>query len=551
MKKIKFLAPVLALAMFSCDNYLDINDSPNDLLFSQATPSKLLPGAQVSTYRVQATTMNELGNVFMNSWTRNVNSYGNGYDKELQLIIDNSFANPIFEGIGRNIINFQAIIDYPNPTGQYDNYIAAAKICKAHYVQYAVDLYGDVPYTEAWKGSANITPAYDDDYAVYQDLIANLEDARALIAAANPNAEDIAPVDTMLGGDMAKWNEFANTIQLRMCLRMSETTGAVAAYRDSKLADIVAGPFITESVSINPGFSGASDAQASPAFNFFAHQVDGTARANRLFIAMTGHAYKAMTSYANTNYTGTATAGSQELVPGSGVFYPNLTDARRARLFTAGVGSAGGAIRAVNQGSSQVDVSTPTAVMPGVPARLGLLGNFDLYGEHPGATFDDYSGASGYVMLYSEACFLLAEAAARADNGEAGYAGFTGAQGWFDAGVTDSFISRNAAIGGYLTAINAKPNFGYAASTTFNEQLHAIMYQKWIALMGVHGMESFVDYNRTGYPLTPLASVATQSRKPYRLFYPVSEYIANAANVPSLSTSDLFTVNAKSPFWLQ
>ena len=418
-------------------------------------------------------------------------------------------------------------------------------------MQYAVDLYGDVPYTEAWKGSANITPAYDDDYAIYQDLIANLEDARALIAAANPNAEDIAPVDTMLGGDMAKWNEFANTIQLRMCLRMSETTGAVAAYRDSKLADIVAGPFITESVTINPGFSGASDAQASPAFNFFAHQVDGTARANRLFIAMTGHAYKAMTSYANTNYTGTATAGSQELVPGSGVFYPNLTDARRARLFTAGVGSAGGAVRAVNQGSSQVDVSTPTAVMPGVPARLGLLGNFDLYGEHPGATFDDYSGASGYIMLYSEACFLLAEAAARADNGEAGYAGFTGAQGWFDAGVTDSFISRNAAIGGYLAAINAKPNFGYAASTTFNEQLHAIMYQKWIALMGVHGMESFVDYNRTGYPLTPLASVATQSRKPYRLFYPVSEYIANSANVPSLSTSDLFTVNAKSPFWLQ
>lgn len=549
MKKIKFLAPILAFAMFSCDNYLDINESPNDLPFDKATPSKLLPGAQVSTYRVQATDMNELGNVFMNSWTRNVNSYGNGYDKELQLVIDNSFANPIFEGIGRNLINFQAIIEFPNPDGKYDNYIAAAKICKAHYMQYIVDLYGDAPYSEAWAGSANITPAYDDDYTIYQDLITNLEDARALIAAANPNAEDIAAFDVMLGGNMARWNEFANTIQLRMCLRMSETTGAVATYRDSKLADIVAGPFITESVTINPGFSGASDNQASPAFNDFAHQVDGTARGNRLFIAMTGHAYKAMTSYANTNYTGTATAGSQELVAGSGVFYPNLTDARRTRLFTNGVGST--VPRAVNQGSSAVDVSTPTATMPGPPCRLGLLGNFDLYGEHPGATFDDYSGASGYIMLYSEACFLLAEAAARADNGEAGYAGFTGAQGWFDAGISDSFISRNAAIGGYLAAINAKPNFGYTASTTFNEQLHAIMYQKWIALMGVHGMESFVDYNRTGYPLTPLASVATQARKPYRLFYPVSEYIANASNVPTLSTSDLFTINAKSPFWLQ
>jgi hypothetical protein len=550
MKKIKFLAPILAFAMFSCDNYLDINESPNDLTFDKATPSKLLPGAQVSTYRVQVGAMNELGNVFMNSWTRNVNSYGNGYDKELQLIIDNSFANPIFEGIGRNLINFQAIIDYPNPTGRYDNFIAAAKICKAHYMQYAVDLYGDVPYSEAWKGSDDITPAYDDDYAIYQDLIANLEDARALIAAANPNADDIAPYDVMLAGDMAKWNEFANTIQLRMCLRMSETTGAVATYRDSKLADIVSGPFITESVTINPGFSGASDDQASPGFNRFAHQVDGTARGNRLFIAMTGHAYKAMTTFANTNYTGTATAGSQELVVGSGVLYPNVTDPRRARLFTAGLG-AGGFVRAVNQGSSAVDVSTPAAPMPGPPARLGLIGNFDLYAEHPGATFDDYSGASGYIMLYSEACFLLAEAAARADNGEAGYAGFTGAQGWFDAGVTDSVLSRVATMGSYLTTINTRPNFGYTASTTFDQQLHAIMYQKWIALMGVHGMESFVDYNRTGYPLTPLASVATQARKPYRLFYPVSEYIANAANVPNLTTSELFTINAKSPFWLQ
>lgn len=548
MKKIKFLAPILALAMFSCDNYLDINDSPNDLTFDQATPSKLLPGAQVATYRVQATTMNELGNVFMNSWTRNVQSYGSGYDKELQLIVDNSFYNGIFQGIGRNIINFQAIIDYPNPTGKYDKYIAAAKICKAHYMQYAVDLYGDVPYSQAWKGSEEITPAYDDDLAVYKDLIKNLEEARALIANNNPNAEDIAGYDVMLDGDMNRWNEFANTIQLRMCLRMSKATGSVATYRNSKLQAIVSGPFISQSVTINPGFSGASDDQASTPFNIFAHQVDGTARANRLFIAMTGHAYKAMTSYASTNYPA---AGSQEIVPGSGVFYPNLADPRRGRLFTNGLGSVGAALRAVNQGSSAVDVSTPTAVMPGAPGRIGLVGNFDLYAEHPGATFNDYSGASGYIMLYSESRFLLAEAAARADNGEAGYAGFTGAQSYFDQGVTDSFTSRVAVIGSYLTSINAKPYFGYTASTTFDQKLHAIMYQKWIALMGVHGIESFVDYNRTGFPYTPLSSVATQARKPYRLFYPVSEYIANAANVPSLTTSELFTINSKSPFWLQ
>lgn len=541
MKKIKFSIAILAFTLFSCDQYLGINDSPNTLTFDEATPSKLLPGAQVSTYRVQVGSMNQLGNVFMNSWTRNVSSFGNGYDKELQLIIDNSFYNNIWDGLYLNLMNFQAIIDYPNASGKYDNYVAAAKICKAHYMQYIVDLYGDSPYSQAWKPRQFTTPAYDDDYATYQDLIANLEDARALIAAANPNADDIAAFDVMLGGDMNRWNEFANTLQLRLCMRMSEVTGAQATYRDSKLSDIVSGPFLSDNVTINPGFSDTNDDQASPAFNTYAIDVTGAARQNRTFIAHTAHGYKAMQSYATTNYPA---AGSQEIIAGSGVFYPNVTDSRRARLFTNGAGATGP--RAVEQGASFVTVGNPSLTYPGTPARLGLVGNFDMYAEHPGVTITDYSSASGYIMTLCESYFLQAEAAVRYPG-----LGFSGEQALFDAGVTESFVSRVATMGSYLATINTKPYFGLAASVTMDEKIHAIMYQKWIALMGHHGIESFVDYNRTGFPLTPLSLTATQSRKPYRLSYPVSEYIANAGNVPSLTNADIFTINAKTPFWIQ
>ena len=542
MKKIKFSIAILAFTLFSCDQYLDVNDSPNNLTFDQATPSKLLPGAQVSTYRVQVGSMNQLGNVFMNAWTRNVSSFGNGFDKELQLIVDNSFYNNIWDGLYLNLMNFQAIIDYPNASGKYDYYVAAAKICKAHYMQYIVDLYGNAPYSQAWKPQQFTTPTYDDDYTIYQDLIANLEDARNLIASADPSvAEDIAPFDVMLGGDMARWNEFANTLQLRMCLRMSELTGAEATYRDAKLTDIVAGPFLSDNVTINPGFSDANDDSASPGFNTYAIDVTGTARQNRTFIALTAHTYKAMQSYATTNYPA---AGSQEIIAGSGVFYPNVTDARRARLFTNGAGATGP--RAVEQGNSFTTVGSPSLTYPGTPARLGLIGNFDMYGEHAGVTVGDYSSASGYIMTLCDSYFLQAEAAVRYPG-----LGFSGEQALFDAGVTESFLSRVASIGTYLATINTKPYFGLAASVTMDEKIHAIMYQKWIALMGHHAIESFVDYNRTGFPLTPLSLNATQSRKPYRLSYPVSEYIANAGNVPSLSTSDIFTVNAKSPFWVQ
>ena len=543
MKIIKYSILILTLSLFSCDQYLDINESPNDLTFDQASPSKLLPGAQVSSYRIQAgSSMNQLGNVFMNSWTRNVSSFGNGYDKELQLIVDNAFYNNIWDGLYLNLMNFQAIIDYPNTNGKYDYYIAVSKICKSHYMQYVVDLYGDAPYSQAWKGSKNTTPAYDDDYAIYKDLIANLEDARNLIASADPSvAEDISSFDVMLGGDMNKWVEFANTLQLRLCMRMSNLTGAQATYRDSKLSNIVSGPFLSTNLKINPGFTNATDDQASPSFNTFAIDVTNTARQNRTFIAQTAHVYKAMQSYATTNYPA---AGSQEIISGSGVFYPNVTDTRRARIFTPGAGSA--VARAVEQGNSFVTVGAVGASYPGTPSRLGLAGNFNLYNEHAGITISDFSSASGYVMTLCESYFLQAEAAVRYSG-----LGFSGAQAMFDAGVTESFLSRGATVGTYLTTINTKPNFGLTASTTLNQKIHAIMYQKWIALMGIHGIESFIDYNRTGYPLTPLSLTATQTRKPYRLSYPVSEYIANASNVPSLTTSEIFTINANTPFWVQ
>ena len=408
-------------------------------------------------------------------------------------------------------------------------------------MQAIVDLYGDAPYTEAWKGSDNVTPAYDDDYAIYQDLITNLEDARAIIANADPAiAEDISGVDVMLAGDMDRWVEFANTIELRMLVRMSNVTGAPATYRDTKLADIAAGPFLSDNVAINPGYNSSTDASANPSFNTFAIDVTGTARQNRTFITMTGHAYKSLQSYATTNYPA---AGSQEIIAGSGVFYPNVTDPRSARLFTAGVGAPGRI--AVNQGSSNADVSTPTVTLPALPCRIGLIGNFNPYAMAPNQTIGEYSAIDSYVMTYSEACFLQAEAAVRWPSL------FSNEQFYFDEGIADNFALRVASVGTYINTINTKPNFGLAASTTLNQKLHAIMYQKWVALMGLNGIQSYIDYTRTGYPLTPLSSNAIETRKPYRLIYPVSEYIANSANVPAMTANDAFTLNSLSPFWIQ
>jgi len=544
MKKFKFIPLFLVFAFFSCDNYLDVNTSPDAVPFDQLQPPQMLAGAQLSTFRIQCTTMNQLGNVFMNSWTRNVASYGNGYDRELQLTIDNSFYSGIWDGLYRNIMNFQGIIDFPNPNGQYDNYKAAALICKAHYTQYIVDLYGNVPFSQAWKGQSNLTPTYDDDYAVYQSLISDLEAARELINNGSPDAEDISAKDIMMYGDMTLWEKFANTIELRMLVRMSNVTGDKATYRNDKLATIASSTFLTKPVTINPGFTSNNDSEQNPFVNNFFYNSAGTNQSNRTFVAMSGHAWKSLQSYGSTNYP----SGADHIID-SGSLLPSLTylnanDPRSTLMFTGGISNgAAGPRRAVTQGSSVVDIAGPTTSLAGPPCRLGASGHNRPYG-YSVSGITDYSKIDGYVMTLAESEFLQAEAALRWPDL------FGDVTGHFNNGIDDSFGFRNANNrAAYKTFVDTK--LGYSTSLgSFDEQLNAIMYQKWIALMGIHGIESYIDYTRTGYPITPLSTNATKARKPYRLIYPLSEYIANSSNVPSLSEAECFTINSKTPFWV-
>lgn len=556
MRKIKFLVPIFALAFMSCDNYLDINDSENMILYDQVTPEKQLPGAQLSAYRVQATSANQLGNVFMNTWTRNVRSFGNGFDKELQLNIDNGFYTAIFEGFYLSLKNFQDIINYPNADNKYDNYVAASKICKAYYMQKIVDLYGDVPYSEAFMGIANQTPKYDDDFAVYQNLIKELEEARLLIDNANANAALLGTKDIMFAGNMNKWYEFANLVQLKLCLRMSNATGAVATYRDLKLNDISGASFpatnagVNSGVSINPGFSTATEASMNPIASTYFFTSGGADQQNRTFITITGHWWKSLRTTAQTwDHNGPY----GQIIPSNPLMYANVADNRWARLQEKATTDEVGP-RAVTQGSVRVNVGANPSDYDQLPSRLNRTGYLNPYGAITPQTVSSISGCRAYLMTNNEILFTLAEAALRGEDGQGGFTGHIGAgsQAYFNAAIADSFAySVTSGSAAYIALINTKPSFGLTASLTFNEKLHAIMYQKWVALGGLNAIESYIDYTRTGYPLTPLSLNAIASRKPLRLIYPVSEYIANSSNVPVINASDCFSVNSKTPFWAQ
>lgn len=537
MKKLKFIFPLLVLSLFSCDDYLDINQDPNNVQFEDVPPRLILPGAMNNAYRVQNVTMNQMGNVLTNSWAGNVNSFTGGYAKEFQLNVDATFYNGIWDGLFRATKNFQTIINFDNADHSQDYYIAIAKILKAHYMQYLVDLYGDLPYDEAFQDLNNITPAYNDDQYVYRQLLGELDDARDIIA----NSTTLTVVgneDIMFSGDMNKWYEFANTIELRMLLRMSNNTGAVATYRDTRLANLSGATFLSSDARINPGYGpGGTDEQLNPFYGNYLTDAAGTRLTNNRFVCASGH----MRDFLN------GTSGPITVKHGSGVNtaynYPGVVDPRRGRIWTLVSGSVKGVPQGFPSGTPGVDSPTPS--------RLGTYA-FTPYLEVPipgVAVYADFlplAAASGYVMTAMESYFLQAEAALRYP------AYFSNAQSSFNNAIAWSFaytVVPAANYTAYMTAISTKVGLGWTGSDT--DKLQAIMTQKWIALTNVHGAETYIDYIRTGFPITPLAATASFDNKPLRLSYPLSEYTANTENVPVIAQADFFVVNEYTPFWQQ
>lgn len=485
MKKLRIILPLLALGLgfYSCDDYLDVNDSPNSPTADVITPNLSLGAGLSRPYSVLATQYNELGNVWTNAWAGNVNSITGLFSQEFTLSITNTFRQTIWNNTYIYLNTLQDVLDYDSD--DYDNHKAIAKIVKAYYFQYLVDLYGAVPYSEAFQGSNNLTPVYDNDQVIYRDLIVQLDDAIDLINNASSTDATVGSEDVVFYGDMSGWVKFANTLKLRILLREStkaETNSESATYLADQFAALSGAEFITSNVTINPGYNSSDDAQINP----FYFRYGLTAAGNN------GDYAQAIVA---TDYIVDFLDGTT-----NGVF-----DNRLTRLFA----TAGGTYVGLEQG---VDGSS-------APSSLSLLGTGLVVGY----------GQDGYMFTAAESYFLQAEAA---------YRGYTSdnAQTLFENGITASFNLLGASgASSYISSSSGIDGIGWAGST---DKLKAIANQKWIALTGINGIEAFIEFTRLGYidniPLAGGNTPAVYPNKPRRLLYPSSEYIANSANVPTI-----------------
>ena len=535
--KIFVLALASLLGTVSCNDYLDVNQNPDRIAVTELTPEFIFPGAVTNTYYVQARRLTQFAGLEMNSIAGNSYSYGTPFVDEYSPNVTTAFYADVWDQTYRNMSNFQLIINFNDANGKYAATKAISKVMKAYYMQNITDLWGDAPYSEAFN-SAILTPKYDKGEDIYKASIADLESA---VQTLTTTTNTLANYDVVFNGDKAKWIAFANTLKLRYLVRMSNVTGELATYRDQKLATLATASFIANDVTVNPGYNSSADTKQNPFFNYNVYTSSGSRPQNYTLVIPSEHIAIAL--------NGNAVNDTRDVYQK----FNGIVDGRRGRMFTlvtpltTSPASAPKAVEGVRQGATP---GQPGAASGRNTSRLGegltIGAQTILATDGPGIkaeTIQKGSAKSGVLMTKAEAEFLLAEAAVRYP------AAFSNAQGHFNTAVTASYASLGATgAAAYLTQIAAVPKLGITVGTTSN-MIEAIMTQKWIALTGINPEQSYFDYTRTGFPITPLPTIAIKTVKPNRLVYPNSEYQSNVLNVPKMTGEDVFTKNQFTPFW--
>ena len=118
------------------------------------------------------------------------------------------------------------------------NVQAMGMIMRAWTFHVVTDLWGDVGYSDALRirepGAGNFVE-YDPQSAIYAGLLGELRTAGGLLSL---SAARMGAADLLYRGDPDKWRRFANSLRLRMAMRMSDVNaGAAAAEFADALSD--------------------------------------------------------------------------------------------------------------------------------------------------------------------------------------------------------------------------------------------------------------------------------------------------------------------------
>ncbi|WP_158827565.1 SusD/RagB family nutrient-binding outer membrane lipoprotein [Mucilaginibacter lacusdianchii] len=483
-RKLSILFFAASIGLQACDKGFDeMNTDPNSS--SSPTPTYVFTKAQLDgASRAQVLLQ---GTMQYTTSYNDVAGFGAKYVLSQTQQTWNAFTNAYPNEINEITQVIAAVTGKP----ELINQLAAARVWRAYCFSRLTDLYGDIPYSQAAQGytSALYKPAYDEQKAIYADLLKELDEAAKSFDAAKIT---FGAADLIYGGDVNKWKKFAYSLMLRTAMRMTKVDIAAAQTWAQKA---ITGGVILEDADmarVNGYVSSGQDINKNPlALNMY-----------------------------NSDYN-PANFGTNNPEGGKyqDVFINYLKSNKDPRL---------GVLAVV--WTSKTTVDTSAALQKGMSATLGTKpADFVTYSEPNPSTILQFN--SPYLLLTNaETNFLLAEAALR------GWYTTNSASTLYENGISASM--RQWALFGTGGVINSNQIQTYIryhkldATAPFESQMAQIYTQFWVGVYP-NSQEVYATYRRTGYPaLTPNNYVgnATGGKIFRRFLYPQNEQNLNAEN---------------------
>lgn len=214
-------ASIAAVGLVSCElDDLDINVDPNSA--SAASLELLLTNAQFEGLSTFGAGLNNATMGF-----QAINTSGDSYN----------FTNSSWNGTWNYLYSgplkdLEEMINASDPEVN-PKYLAVGQLLKAYYFTTMVDLWGDVPYSEAFKGNSidekNLEPVYDKGADIYADAFRLIDEA--IVNLAKTQAVPIRG-DIVYNGNVTRWLKMANSLKLKLLIQTRNVQSNAAAIQD-------------------------------------------------------------------------------------------------------------------------------------------------------------------------------------------------------------------------------------------------------------------------------------------------------------------------------
>ncbi len=489
LRKFKYIIPLALTVVIasSCGkNGFDINVDPNN-------PATLPVQNLLPTIQRPLGDVNSIGGlggsleVYVHRIT--VREDPNGYGIDGGGGIPDQMWDPYYVTL---MTNADIIIEKATADNNF-KYVGIAKILKAYAFSQLVDVFGDVPFSEATKLLTGIrNPKFDDDAKIYPELFKMIDAGIADLNNPAINKRNPGTDDVIYGGVISRWVKAANTLKLKLYTQRrkvpsvsAEVTALLAnpANLISSTADNFQIKYTSNPIDKNPGVFDYAAAQRTQDISPWFYEI--------------------MKGYNQDIFTGLQDPRipyyfyNQIKLGQTGVNDNNATEYRDGSFVSIYFGSNGPDV-----GRTQQTTMTLLGLYP-------VGGKFDAgLGGGPGQTLNAASASGAAptrLMTYADRLYLEAELInTNVIPGDA--------RAVFLAAVTESFKMVDAVV--TLTGATGVPVLaGSVPVTTYiagvmtkydaasvTKRLEMIMTQKWISTFG-SAIDSYTDYRRTGFPI--------------------------------------------------